>query len=290
MLRRDFCKTAAVGAACVAVASASTLGGTASAHPGTIPVVTTRGHFDVSWSWSFWNDGFYEDELVDGHSKYDYGIDGRIPVSADELVVLVHGWSNDPFEAAAVFETMSDNLRAAGFRGPMVGFSYDASVDFQQIWQVGKWWAHYDVAQRNGPKLAHFIYDLPDDQTVRLVGHSLGAQPMLNALVTLNRVPTVVDSVSMLGGATGDGSVSTHGAYGEYIQRNTREFHNYYMDDDLVLDGAFAIAELDQAAGEEGCDGPEPWNYEDHDVGDTVDSHSGYYKRTGCLDQVVADW
>jgi len=297
MQRREFCKLSAggiagaIGASTAGTAGAAEPSTTAVGHPGSLPVVTTRDHFDVTWSWNWFDDGFYEAELVDGHSRYDYGTDGSIPWGADELVVIVHGWSNDPSEAADMFERVSGFLEDAGYDGPTVGYSYDASVDFLKFWQVGKWWAHYEVAQRNGPKLASFIHDFADSGgTIRLVGHSLGAQPMCNALVTLDRVGTTVDSVSMLAGATEDASVSTDGAYGEHIERNADAFHNYYIDGDVVLDAAYAIAEVDQAAGEEGCDGPRPANYTDHDVSDLASNHFDYVQEGDVIDRAVSDW
>lgn len=291
MRRREFCERAVAAGA--AVTGASAVAGTAIAHPGSIPVVTTRGHFDVSWQWDFWNGGFYDEELVDGHTKYDYDVSGEIPRGVDELVVVVHGWSNDPSGAAEMFETTREGLRSGGYEGPVVGFSYDAEVDFRRIWQVGKWWAHYRVAKRNGLKLASFLRNYATSNrgtTIRLVGHSLGAQPMVNALRALDVTDTGVATVSNLGGAVEEDAVSTAGQYGGYIERNCGAFHNYHKGDDLVLDTAYEIAEADAAAGEEGCDGPEPANYTDHDVSDTVGSHFEYNEPSGCMNQVVEDW
>lgn len=300
MHRREFCERVAMGAA--AVTGASTLAGRGAArsragrpttHPGSIPVVTTRGHFEVDFEWSFWDDGFYSDELVDEYNKYDYGVAGDLPWDADELVVVVHGWSNDPEGAADMFETTRQGVRSGGSDAPVVGFSYDASVDFLKLYQIGKWWAHYDVARRNGLKLASFVHDFAgknSDATVRLVGHSLGAFPIVAATKALERVDTTVESAALLGGAVERNGVSLDGEYGKYVERNCESFHNYHKDDDLVLDTAFEVAQFDSAVGEEGAPDPKPGNYTDHDVSGTVSSHFEYNEPSGCMDQVVEDW
>jgi pimeloyl-ACP methyl ester carboxylesterase len=292
MHRRDFCKragTATVGA--VGLGAAAT--GTATAHPGSVPTVTTRGHFEVDFNLKFWDDGFYEDELREGHSEYDYDTSGEIPWNADELVVMAHGWASDETEAADTFETVERGLAEQGYDGEVVGFSYDADVNFWTIVEAGKWWAHYDVARRNGKKLANFLTDLEDRNpgcTVRLMGHSLGGQPVVNALQELDRVDRRVESASLLGAAIEEDEVPRGGEYAGAIARSAWHCHNYFKTDDQVLDKAYAVAQFDAAVGEEGADGTPASGYEDHDVTDEVGSHFDYYEPGGCLDRVVADF
>lgn len=290
MHRREFCRRAGAVAAAGAVGAGA---GTASASGSTIPEASTVGHLDVEWHWDVWNGGAYRAELTGSHSEYDYDTNGSIPWNADEVTVVVHGWGNDASEARDMFSTTTDRLRSAGYDGEVVGFSYDADVEFWKLWEVGKWWAHYDVAKRNGKKLANFLTDLLDgngDATVNLVGHSLGAQPILNALVELDRTGDAVDAVSLLGGAAEDDAVAAGAEYGPAIENNCETLSNYYKTDDQILDKAYGIAEFDDAVGEQGCEGTTPANYSDHDVTHEVDTHFDHYSDAGMMQQVVDDW
>jgi hypothetical protein len=57
-----------------------------------------------------------------------------------------------------------------------------------------------------------------------------------------------------------------------------------------VLDWAYSTGEFDSAVGEEGCEGPAPANYADHNV-DYVPDHFSYdEKGEGCMSEVVAEF
>ena len=70
---------------------------------------------------------------------------------------------------------------------PIVGFSWESNT----TWANAK-----QIANENGPELAHFIFDYKNtckhqhnkDVNVRLVAHSLGARVVLSTLEGLNNI------------------------------------------------------------------------------------------------------
>jgi len=274
--RREFLGTAATVAA--GGAAASVLSGTAAAAE--VPYVTTRGHFEIEGGW-FTSDVV----LTDGHSQYDYQENGSIP-SGGELTVWVHGWRNDLETARSNFRNGESVLADNGYDGAVAGYTYDADTSLTE------WWSAYEIAQRNGPKLAAFVSDsVESGTTVRLVGHSLGAKVIMAGVEALSDAgySNSVESVSLLGGAVVDDECSVGGRYGPAAADAARQVDNFWMDGDRVLDWAFGLAEGDGAVGESGVEGQPPENWEDHEV--DVDGHSGYDEPgSGCMDQVVAEF
>lgn len=277
-----------------AVAGVAGLSGTASAFEGDdgdiegaadYPRATTRGHFDISW--------WYGDYLTDGHTAFDYDTAGTVPgldgTSPDEVVVAVHGWRVEPDEAPDHFATVETSLGRNGYDHPVVGFSWDSDTDLDD------WWPATDIAERNGPKLAHFTADYAAENpgtTIRYTGHSLGARVVLEAIKALNSwgLRDVVSSATLLGGAADNDSVAVDGEYGDDIGAAVGQFDNFWKSDDDVLNWAYSTAEFDGAVGEEGADGAPPGNYEDHNV-DFVPDHFSYHEPgDGCVPQVVAEW
>lgn len=284
--RRSFLRTAAATGASLAAVGAS---GTATADHGTVasdstvPRVTTRGHFEISW----WGGV----TLSSGHTRTDYATAGSIPgidtAAPSELVVSVHGWQNDADEAPGHFTDVSEALSAYGYDAPVVGFSYDADTD------VLDWWEAVKIARRNGAKLGQFLVDYANrnpETTIRLVAHSLGATVTVSTVETLaERSETdVLDSAALLGGAADSTSVGIGGGYGEDIESAVGRFDNFWKRDDQILQWLYSTAEGTRAVGEVGCQGVEPANYTDHNV-DYVEDHGAYNDIDGgCMDEVAA--
>ncbi|MHB9288234.1 esterase/lipase family protein [Halobacteriales archaeon Cl-PHB] len=253
--------------------------------PADFPRATTRGHFDISW----WDDV----DLTDGHTAYDYQTVGDIPgwndAAPDEVVISVHGWKTTEDSAPDHFATVSHSLSRNGYDAPVVGFSYDADTS------TTDWWPAVEIAERNGPKLAHFLADYAaraPDTTFRIVGHSLGATVTCETIKALNSwgYRDLLASGTLLGGAVDNDAVSTEGEFGDDIAAAVGQFDNFWKSDDDVLNWAYTTGEFDSAAGEEGCEGPEPWNYTDHNV-DYVPDHFSYHEPgDGCMPEVVAAW
>lgn len=279
--RRGFCRGAAVGTA--GVFGVIGFGGTVTAADEP-PLVTTRGHFDVSWG-SVVRDGSYDET--------EYGTNGRVPAldtdtCPSDLTVFVHGFKTKAGEAGETVHEVDDALSTHGYDGTTIGFEWDSD---QGLWN---WWETTDIAAKNGPKLAAFTRDYTDvcDGVVRLIGYSLGSQVILSALEKLDEWDWDgrVETVSLLGAAADTEAVSTGGNYGSVIERRAGRFDNYWNSGDSILNWAYGLAEWSDALGSNGIDGPAPSNYEDHNV-DYVSGHFEYYDaEDGCMDEVVDNW
>ncbi|WP_121740820.1 DUF726 domain-containing protein [Natronorubrum halophilum] len=248
--------------------------------PWTFPRVTTRDHFDTSG-------GVHLTDGNDVHNVEYAGDDipGVHGAASEELLVFVHGWNNTDEGAVCTFGDAASTFTTEGYQQPIVGYSWDADHG---------WYDATEIAERNGAKLANFTYSYKNANPgvrVRYVAHSLGARVVLMALKNLHAWDRLEDvaSVSMLGGAADDESVSTTGTYGEDIAAAAGRVDNYWMGDDDVLNWAYGVVELGEAIGNDGCDGTPPENYTDHDVG-YVSGHSGYYATDGCIHEVIANF
>jgi len=279
--RRQFLRGAGVAATGLL---ATTAAGSAAASE-TFPRVSTRGHYDITWYGSVYR--------KDGISKWEYDTKGSIPgvdtAAPDELLVHVHGWRNESNEAVEGFRDAREAYRANGYDHPVVGYTWDSDTD------LFDWWDATEIAEANGLKLARFVYDYRNenpDTRVRLVCHSLGARVLLRAVEVLSGsgVTDYVDSITLLGGAADNDAVATDGRYGPDIANAVGQADNFWKDEDDVLNWAYTTAEFDSAVGEEGCEGTQPANYEDHNV-DYVPDHFSYDQPgEGCIGDVVAQW
>jgi len=276
-------RRAFLGTAAAAVGGGVALGSAAASDAETFPQVSTRGHFDITWYGSV--------ELTDGNSATNYETRGSIPgldgPAPGELFVHAHGWRNDQSDALDSFGDIEAALRQNGYGAPVVGYSWDSDTSYTE------WWDATEIAERNGAKLANFLYQYDaqnPNTTLRVCCHSLGARVALRAVEVLNEngLTDVVESLTLLGGAADNDNVATNDDYGPDIEAATGRTDNFYKTDDSVLEWAYGTAEFDSAVGEEGCEGPQPANYTDNDV-TYVPSHGDYYKPdSGCMDEVVA--
>jgi heme-degrading monooxygenase HmoA len=279
--RRQFLR----GAGVAATGLLATAGAGTAAATETFPQVTTRGHFDITWYGSAY--------LKDEYTQWEYDTRGTIPgfdsEAPEELLVHVHGWRTESDEAVDGFREAREAYRANGYEHPVVGFNWDSDSD------LFDWWESTEIAEANGKKLAKFVYDYREqnpDTRMRLVCHSLGARVELGAVEVLSNsdVTDYVDSITLLGGAADNDAVSTGGRYGPHIANAVGQADNFWKDEDDVLNWAYTTAEWDSAVGEEGCEGTQPANYQDHNV-DYVPDHFSYYEPgEGCIADVVAEW
>lgn len=252
--------------------------------------VSTRDHFDD------------DANLVNGETPESYDVEGSLPSSwgDDTLTLFIHGFMSsdeDDDDIDSGYECQLA-LEENGYDGDAAVFTWDSdkgdSIDLG--WADAK-----DIAQKNGRKLANFTqtFVTENDTDVRWIAHSLGARVVLFALKSLEEEydePDIVTSVSLLGGAVEEDDVSLDAGwfdseYGEYIEFAAQQCDNFYKDDDEVLEYIYETREWEDAAGEKGCDGPEPNNYTDYDVADIVPTHYDYFVREfGCIPQVVDKW
>jgi esterase/lipase superfamily enzyme len=238
---------------------------------------------------------------------------------ADEVSVYVHGWLESRESAIDKFNIVKVALSDNNYRESVVGFHWTSAV----YWYYAKIYADL-----SGERLAEFIRDFKvtcEDAHLRLIGHSLGAQVILNALDHLrndgvwNSGGYTISSVHLLGAAVDDEEISARSGFGIAIQNEVEKFHNKFNPQDDVLEGDYRIVEQDIALGENGADRNVLWpqTYQQEDVSDEIsldwdgdgvedddevncgDNHNGYIgvvngngllTDDGAIDEVVSDW
>jgi Protein of unknown function (DUF726) len=271
----------------------------------TTPIVSTRNHFWPYGVLNWW------------HTPTDYvasDIPGCSP--AREIVIHTHGWGITEEQAIDRFNVVKKSLNSLGYTQPIIGFTWDADL----FWNNA-----VNAAEENGHKLAQFILDYKiacEHANIRLVGHSLGARVVLNALDSLydNEIWTErgykVASVHLMGAAVNPIEVSTV-YFGTSIRNVADEFHNKFSPQDDMLEGFYYSVHRHRALGEVGALNigiPLSPNYEEEDVAIEIsrdtdgdgdldldnlgDHHSGYIgvarngnvTSNGAMDILVGDW
>jgi hypothetical protein len=221
----------------------------------TIPIVSTRGHFDKST-------GILTSTQL--YNPLDNEIVNNICMK-NEVVVYVHGvWTNEQGHsifaienAQEIFERLNMSLENVGYNDPLIGFSWDSDTNISPLgWDYAKL-----IAKGNGPKLAQFLLDLKNyciehannNIEVRLVGHSLGSRVILSALDSLNNNNEwnlsgfKILTVNLLGGAIDNYEVLKNNNnlpihdnikdyYGNAIKNQVTNFYNMYNPEDDVLE------------------------------------------------------
>jgi pimeloyl-ACP methyl ester carboxylesterase len=251
------------------------------------PVVSTRGHFDLETG-----------QLKNGHNGTDYdasNVPGLQPGTScpEEAAIYVHGvWTGigsffANFEnETGIFDRARMSLAVNNYSIPVIGFSWDSNTTIiapdNSGWSIAK-----DIAQNNGPKLAHFIFDYKSNCSttdIRIIAHSLGARVVLNALQDLsgnqewNSKSFKIESVHLMGAAVDDEQVSTDPSdaddlgekvYGQAIESQVIRFYNLFNNEDNALQSPYPSAEGGEIAlglngSEEGVSLPK--NYQDVNV------------------------
>jgi esterase/lipase superfamily enzyme len=282
MKRRTYCKLLTAGA----VGSVTLGGNTVASASGEVPLVSTRGHYEINF-------GFVS--LTDGNTKTNYDTNGGVPgldteANPEELVVFLHGWNASPEKAITFTEETTTALEANGYDQPVVGYTWDSAAD-----TVLQWWSVVEIALRNGAKLANFITDYKQANPgadVRLVPFSLGARVALKAceLLAEQGQTDIVTTMSLLGAAVDDEGVDTGTDFAHGVKKATTRTDNFYNEDDPLLTKEYLIAEFSQALGAVGAEGSTTQNYTDHDV-TYVDGHEEYFvKDVGAIPDVLDTW
>ncbi len=252
------------------------------------PLVSTRGHFSLDTG-----------EMRSGHNGTDYDasdIPGLQPGTScpKEAVIYVHGvWIGMGSSSAnletdtGIFDRARMSLAVNNYSIPVIGFSWDSNTTITTNvigWSIAK-----KIAQDNGPKLAHFIFDYKSTcqhTDVRIIAHSLGAKLVLNALEDLtgnqgwnnSSRNFKVESVHLMGAAVDDEQVSTdpsdpddlgEKAYGQSIESQVIRFYNLFDTQDNALEELYPYYEGGETA--LGLNGAEqgislPRNYQDIEV------------------------
>jgi hypothetical protein len=255
------------------------------------PLVSTRGHFNLETG-----------QLKNGHNGTDYDtsyIPGLQPGTScpEETAIYLHGvWTGigsflANFEnETGIFDRARMSLAANNYSIPVIGFSWDSNTTIitpnNSGWSIAK-----DIAQDNGPKLAHFIFDYKYNCTttnIRIIAHSLGARVILSALQDLtgnqewNSRSFKIESVHLMGAAVDDEQVSTDPSdaddlgekvYGQAIDSQVITFYNLFDNEDNALQRPYPLAEGNETAlglngSEEGISLPK--NYQEVNVTEEI--------------------
>lgn len=261
--------------------------------PDEFPVLSTRGVFDTEGSVRPDADGTDPEKrgdwsFADGSEDGDASADAEPDADAvaDALVVYVHGLNATKPDALNQAYTTQVALRDADVQHPVVGYSWDSDRE---------WGPAKRTAEANGPALADWLVGWAEDdgRPVHVVGHSLGARVICEALRALadDGHDDALASVSLLGGAIPQDSVQTDGRYGAAIATATPRFANFYSGKDNVLGWIYRVSDGTDAVGHGGIADAEraPAGYEDVDVTDIVGDHYSYYEPgDGCASNIAA--
>ena len=222
-----------------------------------LPVISTRDHYDQADGTPKSNSTFYD--VVDYRNK--------ISSCSPEIVIYVHGaWvgNNSLEKPAEVFDRVGLSLNHSGYEYTLIGYSWDSDTQIDKDghgWNIAKL-----ISKHNGKNLANFITNYKNDcpnSEVRILAHSLGSRVVVEAIRNLdgnlqwNHQQQKLLSVDLLGAAIDDEEVSTNpndrnddkyqpradaydptikSIYGDAIERQVIQFHNWYNPEDDVLE------------------------------------------------------
>lgn len=234
-----------------------------------IPYASTRGDVD-------------EGELTPGHTAYEYRLNGAIPGLArgvppsDDILIVVHGLNNTPTKALNRFGLARESLQHNGYRGVVLGFSWDGSTNWDPYGATGYRKAMHN-AIANGTKLAQFVVDLQaanPHASIRLLGYSMGARLIAEAIYALDHDPRFspskvkIATVHLVGAAINDEALETDQRYGRSIERRCVKFFNYFSPVDSKLGLFFPAVEGHRAVGRRDLEHPDraPRNYRSRNV------------------------
>lgn len=223
---------------------------------------------------------------LDPPAYYGDGVDASpdVPFGAEELVVHCGGYGTNDVTWDPVWQAgqMASALAAdADYETTVVAYDYDL---------FGTYYAAKWAARGLGAALASWLDDYAaayPGTTVRLLGHSLGAQVVVNCLEALGG--TVASAGSLLGGVATT-AVTAGGEYADGVASSCLAFHSYYDRTDLVAPG-WSMVEFERPIATHPAEGVEPATYEDVDVTGLVRDHlSAFLPGEGCMDVVAAAW
>ena len=209
-----------------------------------IPRISTRGFYDLDSGKTL------KKKHYDLYPKKFFDTLGKFP----EFTIMVHGLRNNKSGALAKFQIAQKRLQQLGYKYPVIGFSYDSNtkgVQFQsceiKATNVGK-----IIAMKNGKNLSKFIIEFKKKHPhtkIRLMGHSLGSEVILSALVYLAKKNTTIEYVYFFGSSV-PASVMTQNRLGKFIQKSVLEsIVNYYSPKDEVLKHAYESGIIEKPIG-----------------------------------------
>ena len=156
---------------------------------------------------------------------------------------MIHGLRNDKASAIQKFIMAKKRLKQLGYVYPVIGYSYDSNTKGAHLeksalkaLRVGQ-----KIAKENGYNLSKFIIDFKKKNPhtkIRLIGHSLGTEVILNTikkLVSSSKNQGIIESVYFFGSSISSDIIKTK-KYGKILQKIVRNrIKNYYSPIDEVL-------------------------------------------------------
>ena len=148
-----------------------------------------------------------------------------------EIAIYVHGFKRDDIEAKEEFNRLQTSLLHNNYRIPVVGFSWDSKV----LWEQAK-----VNATKSGEQLANFTTEFKKWENcpktnIRILAHSLGAAVINSTLVSLNQNANGTDmitSVHLLGAAINNTLIANNTLLGNATENVVDKFYNLYDPED----------------------------------------------------------
>lgn len=198
-----------------------------------VPRISTRGYYDLSNGKTLKTNSYYL------YPKKDF----KNLIGTKELVIMIHGLRNDNAGAVAKAVLAKNRLRKLGYVYPVIGFSYDSNTTGAHLIKHAK---HalavgQTIAKKNGHNLGKFIQDFKNTSPktkIRLMGHSLGSQVILNTLEYLAKKKqniAIIESAHFFGASITE-DVPSSKKYGKILQTVVnKKIVNCYAPKDEVL-------------------------------------------------------
>jgi hypothetical protein len=251
-----------------------------------IPYVSTRGHFYRTKT------GLVKHADNKIETDYDLSDDLKKIVESyetqnqnlmSEMVIFVHGIWVSKENAKRKNLIFKKSLEYNNYFHPVVGFTWDSKIfglDYDDL---------IDISKKNGIKIAKFIADYltkAQQLKIRLVGHSLGANIILNALPYFQSFvnsDTNIRSVDLLGGAVENNLILKDYGFGDYIENKVDIFFNFFSTNDSVLLTSKKLGKLENPIGLVGAINLTkniPINFHEKDVTAELTDCSNINKKT----------
>ncbi len=198
-----------------------------------IPRISTRGYYDLTTGKTMKTNFYYL------YPKKDF----KKLIGSKELTIMIHGLQNNNAGAVAKVILARNRLRKLGYVHPVIGFSYDSNTTgahlikhVKRALAVGQ-----IIAKKNGCNLGKFIEDfkITSPKTkIRLMGHSLGSQVILNTIEYLAKKKKntgIIESAYFFGASITE-DIPSSKKYGKILQNIiNKKIVNHYAPTDEVL-------------------------------------------------------
>jgi len=202
----------------------------------TIPRISTRGYYDLS-----------NGNKLKNTSYYFYPQNSFNKLSGKkEITIMIHGLRNDKSAALKKFLIAKRRLKKLGYVHPVIGFSYDSNTKGAHIKKTALKAVRVGqrIAKQNGNNLAKFIIDFKKQSPmtkIRLIGHSLGTEIIVNCIQVLAKRSSSLDVIEgvYFFGASVESNVAHPKKYGSEMKKIVNaKIRNFYSPTDEVLNQA----------------------------------------------------